>query len=279
MLVTVHRGVQILAEGGICAIPTETVYGLAASARSEAAVRAIFAAKRRPADHPLILHVADVATAREHSVWDARADALVDLWPGPLALVLPARNVLGVITGGHPTVALRVPAHPVALEILAAVGPLAAPSANGFGRVSPTRAEHVESEFPDLPVVDGGPCSVGVESTIVALLDGPPQLLRPGGISLETLMERLGPVQVGGAIAVPGTLPSHYAPRAKVELVPFGTAGADIPAGAPEDHARALYDALRSLDARGATTIICEMADSVGIGVAVNDRLRRAAHR
>jgi L-threonylcarbamoyladenylate synthase len=118
-----------------------------------------------------------------------------------------------------------------------------------------------------------------VESTIVAFLDGPPQLLRPGGISLETLMARLGPVQVGGAIAVPGTLPSHYAPRAKVELIPHGTPGADIPAGAPEDHARALYDALRTLDARGATTIVCEMADSVGIGVAVNDRLRRAAHR
>ena len=279
MLVTAQRGSQILKEGGICGFPTETVYGLAASASSEAAVRAIFHAKSRPADHPLILHVADVATAREYSVWDSRADALIDLWPGPLTLVLPARNVLGVITGGHPSVALRVPNHPVALEILAAVGPLAAPSANRFGRVSPTRVEHVESEFPDLPVVDGGPCKVGVESTIVALLDGLPHLLRPGGVSLETLMERLGPVQVGGAIAVPGTLPSHYAPRAKVELIPYGTPGADIPAGAPEDHARALYDALRSLDTRGATTIVCEMADSVGIGVAVNDRLRRAAHR
>jgi len=279
MLVTAQRGSQILKEGGICGVPTETVYGLAASARSEAAVRAIFYAKSRPAEHPLILHVADVATARQHSVWDARADALIDLWPGPLTLVLPARNVLSVITGGHPSVALRVPNHPVALEILAAVGPLAAPSANRFGRVSPTRVEHVEAEFPDLPVVDGGPCKVGVESTIVALLDGLPHLLRPGGVSLETLMARLGPVQVGGAIAVPGSLPSHYAPRAKIELIPYGTSGADIPAGAPEDHARALYDALRSFDARGAQTIVCEMADSVGIGVAVNDRLRRAAHR
>lgn len=277
MRVSPADGIELLRRGGLCVIPTETVYGLAADGTCEAAVRRIFTTKGRPADHPLILHVADAATARAFSVWDARADALLDLWPGPLTLVLPRRGVPDVVTGGHPTVALRVPDHPVALAMLAAVGPLAAPSANRFGKVSPTRVEHVEAELPDVPVVDGGPCRVGVESTILALAGGPPRLLRPGAVALETLIERLGPVEVGGAIAAPGTLPAHYAPRARVRLWPHGTPGADIPATAPDEHARQLYDALRAADARGAAVITCELAAPVGIGVAVNDRLRRAA--
>jgi len=277
MRISVVEAAARLRSGEVVGMPTETVYGLAADARSEAAVRKVFAAKGRPADHPLILHVADAEAAREISLWDARGDALLDLWPGPLTLVLPRRGVLDVVTGGHDTVALRVPAHPVARALLDAVGPLAAPSANRFGRVSPTRAEHVEAEFPGLPVVDGGPCAVGVESTIVALLAGGPRLLRPGAVTLDVLLERLGPVEVGGAVAAPGTLPSHYAPRGRVVLVP-AHAPADVPTLPPEEHARTLYDALRACDARGVDPIVCALADPVGIGVAVNDRLARAAH-
>ena len=258
-------------------MPTETVYGLAADAFQPAAVAAIFAAKGRPADHPLIVHVASAAQARAHAVWDGRADALVDLWPGPLTLVLANRDVPAGVTGGHPTVAVRVPDHPALLTIIAGVGPLAAPSANRFGGVSPTRPEHVEAELPGIDVVDGGACRVGVESTILALLDGVPRLLRPGAVTLEALMARLGPIEVGGAIAAPGTLASHYAPRGRVRLVPNGTPGAHLPAAAPEAHARGLYAALRRLDDDGVDPIVCELATPVGIGLAVNDRLRRAA--
>lgn len=277
MRISPGEAVEHLLAGRVVAIPTETVYGLAADGLNEAAVRLIFAAKGRPVDHPLILHVADAGQAQAHTRWDPRADALADLWPGPLTLVLEHRAVPAVVRGGHPTVAVRVPDHPLALRILRAVGPLAAPSANRFGGVSPTRAEHVEAEFPELPVVDGGPCRVGVESTIVAFLDGPPRLLRPGAVSLEQLLARLGPVEVGGVIAAPGTLQSHYAPRGRVVLVPHGTPGAHIPAPEPTEHARRLYDELRHQDTLGTDPIVCELAAPIGIGLAVNDRLMRAA--
>ncbi len=279
MRIPVPEAIERLRAGEVVAIPTETVYGLAADGLNPAAVARIFAIKGRPATHPLILHVADVAAARAHTRWDPRADALIGLWPGPLTIVLPNRDVPREVTGGHATLAVRVPDHPVALAILTGVGPLAAPSANRFGRVSPTRAEHVLVELPDLPVVDGGPCRVGVESTIVALLDGHPRLLRPGGVALETLLDSLGPVEVGGAIAAPGTLDAHYAPRGSVLLVPNGTTGAHVPAGPPDDHARRLYDDLRCHDDVGIDPIVCELALPVGIGVAINDRLRRAAYR
>ena len=279
MRISVPAAVERLRSGGLVAMPTETVYGLAADALCEPAVRAIFAAKGRPADHPLILHVADADAARAHTHWDPRGDGLIDLWPGPLTLVLPRRGVPDVVTGGHDTVAVRVPDHPVALALLRGVGPLAAPSANRFGRVSPTRAEHVEAEFPEIPVVDGGACAVGLESTILALICPVPRLLRPGAVTLEVLMERLGPVDVGGDIAAPGTLPSHYAPRGRVLLVPAGTPGAHLPTLPPEEYARGLYDALRACDDAGVDPIVCALAPPVGIGVAVNDRLRRAANR
>ncbi|MSP54134.1 MAG: threonylcarbamoyl-AMP synthase [Myxococcales bacterium] len=271
------EAVDRLLAGSIVAIPTETVYGLAADGLNEAAVRAIFVAKGRPADHPLILHVADAERAAAHARWDERADLLLDLWPGPLTLVLWNRDVPAIVRGGHPTVAMRVPDHPIALEILSAVGPLAAPSANRFGGVSPTRVEHVGIEFPGLPVVDGGPCRVGVESTIVSLLEGRPRLLRPGSVSLEELMARLGGVEVGGTIAAPGNLEAHYAPRGRVVLVPHGTPGAHVPAPERTEHARRLYDDLRHHDALGVDPIVCELAAPVGIGLAVNDRLMRAA--
>ena len=279
MRISLAEAVARLRSGELVGMPTETVYGLAADARNESAVRKVFAAKGRPADHPLILHVADAHAARDVSRWDPRADALLDLWPGPLTLVMPRRGVLDVVTGGHDTVALRVPAHAVALSLLAGVGPLAAPSANRFGRVSPTRAEHLEAEFDDVPVLDGGPCTVGVESTIVAFVGGAPRLLRPGAVTLDLLLERLGPVEVGGTVAAPGTLPSHYAPRGRVVLVPAYTPGADVPTLPPEEHARTLYDALRACDDRGLDPIVCALAEPVGIGVAVNDRLARAARR
>lgn len=277
MRISVADAIERLRAGGLVGMPTETVYGLAADALNEDAVLAIFAAKGRPADHPLILHVADADVARAYTRWDPRADALVDLWPGPLTLVLPRRAVPDVVTGGYDTVAVRVPDHPVALALLRGVGPLAAPSANRFGRVSPTRAEHVEVEFPDIPVVDGGACTVGVESTILALIGLVPKLLRPGAVALETLMDRLGPIDVGGDIAAPGTLPSHYAPRGRVVLVEAGTPGAHLPTLVPAEHARTLYDALRACDDAGIDPIVCALAAPVGIGVAVNDRLRRAA--
>lgn len=279
MRISIPDAILRLRSGEIVAIPTETVYGLAADGMSPGAVEKIFVLKGRPPDHPLILHVSGADEARAHAVWDPRGDALIDLWPGPLTLVLPNRDVPAVVTGGHATVAVRVPDHPVALAILAGVGPLAAPSANRFGKVSPTRAEHVEAELPGVPVVDGGPCRIGVESTILALLHDAPKLLRPGGVPLEDLLLRLGPIDVGGVIAAPGTLPSHYAPLGRVVTIPAGTPGAHIPRTRPDEHARTLYHRLRALDDAGIDPIVCELADPVGIGVAINDRLKRAAER
>jgi L-threonylcarbamoyladenylate synthase len=277
---------RLLREGALVGVPTETVYGLAADALNPAAVGAIFTTKGRPATHPLIVHTPDDPDI--FGVADDRARALAAaFWPGPLTLVLPRRpHVPDAVTGGHPTVAVRSPAHPLA-RALAAQVPFAAPSANRFGQLSPTTADHVAASFPDLPVLDGGRCDVGVESTIVDLT-GPATLLRPGGISVGALEAILGPVLRGGSTPAPGNLAAHYAPRARL------VAAADVDAEAarhraagravavlralPGDaYAYALYDALRALDARGADVIVAEWAAPGGLGDAVNDRLRRAA--
>lgn len=307
----IDRAVEILRAGGLVAFPTETVYGLGADARSERAVERIFAAKGRPAGHPLIVHLPSAdhldAWAR-HVPEEARALA-ARFWPGPLTIILEKeRGVPDAVTGGQPTVGLRVPDHPLAEALLRAFdGGLAAPSANRFGSVSPTTAAHVASELAgrvDL-VLDGGPCTVGVESTIVDLtaLDTP-RLLRPGGVSREALEAALGRAVAigGGAVRAPGTLASHYAPHAEVRAVAAEdvereaadaarrgervvvVGAAEVPGfahialpDAPEARARRLYAALREVDARGFAIAIVALTPEAGIGAAVTDRLRRAS--
>jgi L-threonylcarbamoyladenylate synthase len=295
-------------------LPTETVYGLAADAENELAVRRIFAVKGRPSTHPLIVHLGNADAVRG---WVARlppeAEALAAaFWPGPLTLVLPrSTRASDTVTGGQGTVAVRVPAHPVAQSVLAAFGGgLAAPSANRFGRVSPTRAEHVVADLGrDVDVVlDGGPSQVGVESSIVDLSGPAPALLRPGGVTREALEKVLGrplPSRGKGAVRAPGMLPSHYAPRAGLVLASRGEAagvasgllsagrrvavcapeGVSTPPGAvhllvPEDVpalARSLYQLLRSVDAAGVDVAVVVVPEEAGLGLAVLDRLRRAA--
>lgn len=307
-----EEAVACLSRGGLVAIPTETVYGLAADASNELAVRRIFAAKQRPATHPLIVHLAGVAQlprwAREVPPVALRlAEAF---WPGPLTLVLP-RTALATdaITGGQDTVALRVPDHPVTLALLRAFdGGLVAPSANRFGRVSPTTADHVAEELGDAVelILDGGPCRVGLESTILDLTGHTPEVLRPGGTSLTDLARVLGfepGVRQGGSVRVSGTLESHYAPRAGVTLCapealeetleqsqrtgqrvmvlspdrPEGaTLWRELPAD-PEQAARVLYQRLREVDASGAELAVISLPSPEGLGLAVRDRLRRAA--
>ena len=308
-----HRAVEVLRRGGLVGLPTETVYGLAADAENELAVRRIFAVKGRPSNHPLIVHLASAEAVKG---WVARlppeGEALAAaFWPGPLTLVLPrSTRASDAVTGGQGTLAVRVPAHPVALAVLQAFGGgLAAPSANRFGRVSPTRAAHVladlggEVDF----VLDGGPCSVGVESTIVDLSGPEPALLRPGGVALEALERVLGrPVshRVAGDVRAPGMLPSHYAPRAGLVLASrseaprlaaeLQRAGRRVALCSPEDAttagvvhlrvpddvtelARSLYALLRDVDAAGVDVAVVVVPEGAGLGLAVLDRLRRAA--
>ena len=223
---SVDRALEVLGNGGLVAIPTETVYGLAADARNESAVRRIFAAKGRPADHPLIVHIASGERLLD---WAASVPTTAALladacWPGPLTLLVPkAAHVLPLVTGGRDTVGVRVPAHPLTTELLRRFGGgVAAPSANRFGKVSPTAAQHVALDLGNRVdyILDGGPCPIGVESTIVDCTVDPPQVLRPGGISaatVEALLERpLAPVS--GPSRAAGMLASHYAPSARVLL-------------------------------------------------------------
>lgn len=246
----IARAADILRAGGLVAFPTETVYGLGADAASEAAVRHLFAAKGRPADHPVIVHLADAAQlgdwARE--VPDA-ARLLADaFWPGPLTLIVPrAAHVLDVVTGGQESVGVRVPRHPVAHALLAAFGGgVAAPSANRFGRISPTRAAHVRAEFDAATVpliLDGDPPDVGVESTIVDCTGPRPTLLRPGGITPAQIAAVLGAPLAAPTAAAPrasGTLQSHYAPITPLEIVPI----AQIPQRIREGAARGERNAL-----------------------------------
>lgn len=306
----IARAAALLAEGGLVAFPTETVYGLGGDARNGTAVAGIFAAKGRPQFNPLIVHVTDLAEAERIAVFDAQARALAQaFWPGPLTLVLRLRAEAGIsdlVSAGLDTVALRMPAHPVARALLAAFGgPLAAPSANPSGKVSPTTAAHVIEGLSGkiAAVLDGGACAVGVESTILAL--DPPRLLRPGGLPLEALEGALGQQVIVPEISAdathrpnaPGQLSSHYAPGAAVRLgaterrpgeiwIGFGPncAGAEITLSANGDLTEAaaqLFGALRAADslaqAAGATTIAVAPVPETGLGRAINDRLRRAA--
>ena len=296
----VSEAARILRGGGLVGLPTETVYGLAALASDPAAVARIYAAKGRPAFNPLIVHVADRAMAEAVASPDPTARALMDrFWPGPLTLVLPARaGPAPAVTAGLPTVAVRCP-EGIARAVIAAVGaPLAAPSANPSGRVSPTTADHVLAAMGDRidAVLDGGPCAVGVESTI--LRTDPPTLLREGGLPVEALEVALGhPLardMTPGRVAAPGQMASHYAPRATVRLeaarasdgvyVGFGPGPADLSlseGGDPAQAAARLFAVLREADAladaRNLDRIDVAPIPEVGLGRAVNDRLRRAA--
>ncbi|ADE84169.1 L-threonylcarbamoyladenylate synthase [Rhodobacter capsulatus] len=299
------RAAALLRAGRLVAFPTETVYGLGGDARQDTAVAAIYAAKGRPQFNPLIVHVADMEMAEQVAVFSDQArDLAARFWPGPLTLVLPARPEAGIsdlVTAGLATVAVRMPAHPVARALLAAFGgPLAAPSANPSGKVSPTEADHVLEGLSGriAAVVDGGACPVGVESTILGL--APPVLLRPGGVDVETLEKALGqPLAFGGDAVkpnAPGQLVSHYAPGAAVRLdatekrpgeiyLGFGPGPeADLTLSVradPVEAATRLFAMLRVADklatARGAATIAIAPIPETGLGRAINDRLRRAA--
>ena len=298
------QAADLLRQGSLVAFPTETVYGLGGDARSDLAVARIFEAKGRPRFNPLIVHLPDVAAARGLADFDARAEALAAaFWPGPLTLVLPLRAGSGLsdlVTAGLPTVALRIPAHPVAQALLRAFGgPLAAPSANPSGRVSPTRAAHVLEGLGGRidAVIDGGACAVGVESTILGL-EGAARLLRPGGVPVEALEAVLGlPLLLpeAGKISAPGQLASHYAPGAPVRLdartarpgevwIGFGPdcEGAALSlseAGDPVEAAARLFHALREADRLAGPdgAIAVAPIPETGLGRAINDRLRRAA--
>ncbi|MFF4653049.1 L-threonylcarbamoyladenylate synthase [Streptomyces sp. NPDC001380] len=312
----IEKAAEVLRAGGLVALPTETVYGLGANAEDPAAVSRTFQVKGRPPSHPLIVHIAGAEHLHD---WAEDVPATARLlaehfWPGPLTLVLRrGRRVPLEATGGLETVAVRVPGHPVALALLSAFGGgVTAPSANRFGSVSPTTAEHVRAELGDAVdlVLDGGPCDVGVESTIVDTTGDAPSILRPGGVTREDLEAVLGrPIAVPSAsrVRVPGQHPSHYAPRARVVLVEPGEAVAEteraqglghrvgvlLPpslAGAPvaahavipvpastAAYARGLYGYLRELDRRGCDLIIASLPQEEGLGLAIANRLRRAA--
>jgi len=310
----VAAAARILAEGGLVAFPTETVYGLGADATNAAAIAHLYQAKGRPAFNPLIAHVGELAAAQQIARFDATATALAEaFWPGPLTLVLPKTAdcaVADLATAGLETIAIRIPAHPVAREILRLFGgPVVAPSANISGHVSPTTAAHVQSDLAgriDL-IVDGGAVAVGVESTIVGCFDEP-LLLRPGGLPRAEIEGVLGralkqpPTEAdsdSGQPLAPGMLASHYAPRAKVRLqarhvepgealLAFGLGAISGIDGASavmnlsergdlDEAAANLFGYLRALDGKGARTIAVMPVPDEGLGEAINDRLRRAA--
>ena len=296
--------------GNLVAFPTETVYGLGADACNASAVARIYSVKGRPADHPLIVHVASMdalgdwaSDVPEYAISLAR-----DFWPGPMTLIMKRSGLAAdFVTGGQDTVGVRVPAHPVALGLLEAFARVggkgvAAPSANRFGNVSPTTAQAVSQELSDYlsdadQILDGGACDVGVESTIIDCTADAPRILRPGAITLEMIEHSTGldvVDAVGVAIRVSGSLDSHYAPVAKVLLCETPTSGQGFIAHAnvqtpegvirlaspssDEEFARVLYAALRAADEQGLAEVVVMQPIGMGIGVAIRDRLKRAAH-
>lgn len=304
-----------LQAGELVAFPTETVYGLGADALNERAVAQVFAVKNRPYFDPLIVHLPNQASARAYAVEiDYRATMLMErFWPGPLTLVLRKKPLIpDLVTAGLDSVALRVPAHPVALALLRAVGkPIAAPSANPFGYVSPTTAMHVQELLGDKIklIVDGGPCRVGVESTVCALTENDAVILRPGGITVEEIEAVIGPVEVATSLAdsrSPGTLPRHYSPHVRLQLLapgeplPQPRSGEKVGAllmrkrsdvqgfvvvetlsaeGNLLEIAAHLFAALRRIDSLALDRVVIESVPEHGIGRAIMDRLRRAAAR
>jgi L-threonylcarbamoyladenylate synthase len=323
--VEVARAVEVLSAGGLIGLPTETVYGLAADASSAAAVARIFAAKGRPADHPVIVHLAmaDEMRAWARDIPDAAWQLAKAFWPGPMTLILKrAAHVLDAVTGGQDTVGLRVPSHPAAHAVLAAFAltrpgrpaGIAAPSANQFGHVSPTTAQHVRDEFGESVdlVLDGGQCEVGIESTIIDLTGDAPRILRPGVITDDAVKAALGaPLKgsAGGRVKpdgpaprVSGALDSHYSPRTRLLVVPSDTLAATLSDHAgkriavlsfstarapktlhwlasrqPRIYAHNLYAHLRAMDVAGCELLIVEAPPEGSEWDGINDRLKRAA--
>jgi len=308
----IARAADLLRAGDVVAFPTETVYGLGADATNAEAVARIFEIKGRPRFDPLIVHAADFDQVRAlvTEIPAAAARLAERFWPGPLTIVLPKTDrIPDIVTAGLSTVAVRVPDHPVALDLLRAMErPIAAPSANPFGYVSPTCAEHVAEQIGAHVslILDGGPCRIGIESTIIAFMGGEPALLRPGGVPMEVIEDVVGPTRIvtGGARPLaPGRLPSHYAPRTPLllvrsaaDVVPAHRSGGALLTRAPErdvagfahvevlaadgDLRRAaanLFAALRRLDAGAYTRIFAIEVPERGLGRAIMDRLRRAA--
>jgi L-threonylcarbamoyladenylate synthase len=307
---SIEHAARLIREGELVAFPTETVYGLGGDATNERAVAKIFEAKGRPQFNPLISHVLDAGEAEQLVQWNDIADKLAArFWPGPLTLVLPrTRNspIALLATAGLDTAAIRAPAHPMAQALIRAVSrPIAAPSANRSGAVSPTRAEHVAQSLGDRVtlILDGGPCEVGLESTVLDLTTSTPTLLRPGGATREAIEAVIGPVALSHAIPSgdaarksPGQLASHYAPARPVRLNATSVAadegllafGPQPPAGARQvlnlsqggdltEAAANLFAHLRALDHAGNARIAVMPIPQTGLGLAINDRLRRAA--
>jgi L-threonylcarbamoyladenylate synthase len=307
---SVAEAARLIRAGELVAFPTETVYGLGADATSERAVAKIFEAKGRPYFNPLISHVANATEAQRYVEWTETADRLATkFWPGPLTLVLPRSNgsaIALLTTAGLDSVAIRAPAHPMALELIRAAGcPIAAPSANRSGAVSPTRAEHVAESLGARVslILDGGPCAVGVESTVLDLTGETPTLLRPGGATREAIEAVIGPIALSHALPTgdvarksPGQLASHYAPSRPVRLAassvqpdegllafgPGSLPGARAtlnlsPSGDLAEAAANLFTHLRALDRPEIARIAVMPIPQTGLGLAINDRLRRAA--
>ncbi|MEM8643512.1 MAG: L-threonylcarbamoyladenylate synthase [Pseudomonadota bacterium] len=304
---TIARAAKALAAGQLVAIPTETVYGLGADARNASAVAGIFAAKDRPHFNPLIVHVSALDAAETLAVFNDAARALANaFWPGPLTIVAPKKPSCGIadlVTAGLDTIAVRVPDHPIAQALLEVSGvPIAAPSANRSGRISPTDASHVAAELGDIPdlILDGGPCARGLESTVVSTTGDEPVLLRLGAVPRSEIESLLGhPIHLANEdapIASPGQLSRHYAPQTPLRLnaasAEVGEAllafGPDAPdregttinlsaSGNLAEAATRLFSALRRLDETGASQIAVMPIPEDGLGEAINDRLRRAA--
>lgn len=299
---TVAGAARILQSGGVVAFPTETVYGLGANALDESAVRRIYELKGRPSTSPLIVHVASIEMARSLSrAWPEAAERLArQYWPGPLTLVVPkAPSIPDSVTAGLDSVGLRMPRHPLALELIRAAGlPLAAPSANKFTQISPTTADHVRAAFGDeVPVLDGGPCDVGIESTVVAVdADGTVRLLRPGMVVLPEAVFAIPAENKQEAHESPGMHRKHYSPRhARVVILPSGGAPPPLDAAYiwhaveqpvlvsvrmpsdPEAYAARIYAVLHDLDARGIHTIAVESLPDGAAWDALRDRLTRSA--
>lgn len=306
----IETAVDHLKLGEVVGIPTETVYGLAANALNPLAVAKVYELKKRPVDHPLIVHVADLdeVSPLVKNFPEAAKQLAQAFWPGPLTLVLPKSDrVPDLTTGGMNTIAIRIPQHALALELIRKCGfPLAAPSANPFGKISPTSAQHVEKSFRDEAplVLEGGDCSVGLESTIVSFLEDQPCVLRLGGLPIEAVEQVIGPLMVAGKTQksiAPGMLPQHYAPRTSLVIrdslssLPPGKLGllclkspADTSVfsrleilssdGNLQEAAAKFYGALRLLDESGLDCIVAERFPDSGLGKALNDRLERACH-
>jgi len=294
----IDRAIEVIRNGGLVGFPTETVYGLAADYSNVNAVNKIFAVKGRPNNHPLIVHVGSIEFARTcSSEWTVSAETLGNsYWPGPLTVVVKKTlGVADVVTGGHSTVALRVPGHVMALELLNRMnGGLAAPSANKFGRVSPTTAQHVWDDLGTSAdyILDGGPCVVGIESTIVDCSIPTPVVLRPGGISTEDIQTVIAiGLEDPGVSRAPGMLPAHYAPNCQVILVDTIAEANQLLVNRKSNSSRVLdastepvtfastmYAQLRQCDVDGVQFLTVVQPSPLGIGLAIRDRLTKAAH-